>query len=225
MFFLVKDPGNQFSFDVLKNSSNVMLGHCSSSTWYNDPKRLLFVLSRYKFTAEMLSGSSSCLEIGSGDGFASKLVKQSVDRLDCLDYEEELVDQSKSLYGNSGINFFVHDILSNCLEKRYDSAFSLDVLEHIIPSDEDKFLTNIVSSLTDSGIFLIGMPSLESQKYASDGSKLGHVNCKSKSELKLLMTKYFRRVFMFSMNDEVVHTGFPPMSHYIFALGVIPRSV
>ena len=22
---------------------------------------------------------------------------------------------------------------------------------------------------------------------------------------------------MFSMNDEVVHTGFPPMAHYLFA--------
>lgn len=29
----------------------------------------------------------------------------------------------------------------------------------------------------------------------------------------------FRDVFLFSMNDEVVHTGFTPMAHYLFAIG------
>ena len=62
------------------------------------------------------------------------------------------------------------------------------------------------------------MPTLESQKYASKVSKLGHINCKSKKELKSLLLKYFNNVYMFSMNDEVVHTGFDKMSHYIFAL-------
>ena len=32
------------------------------------------------------------------------------------------------------------------------------------------------------------------------------------------MTHHFRNVFIFSMNDEVVHTGFYPMAHYLFAL-------
>ena len=34
------------------------------------------------------------------------------------------------------------------------------------------------------------------------------------------MENYFENVFMFSMNDEVVHTGFPPMANYIFGVGV-----
>jgi hypothetical protein len=28
---------------------------------------------------------------------------------------------------------------------------------------------------------------------------------------------------MFSMNDEVVHTGFQPMAHYLFAIGAGTR--
>ena len=36
--------------------------------------------------------------------------------------------------------------------------------------------------------------------------------------LKSLLSKYFHNVFIFSMNDEVVHTGFYPMAHYLFAL-------
>jgi hypothetical protein len=33
-----------------------------------------------------------------------------------------------------------------------------------------------------------------------------------------LMMEYFENVFMFSMNDEVVHTRFQPIAQYLFAL-------
>ena len=62
------------------------------------------------------------------------------------------------------------------------------------------------------------MPSLESKKYASKISKLYHVNCKSGDEFKKLFKKYFYNVFLFSMNDEVIHTGFFKMAHYIIVL-------
>ena len=64
------------------------------------------------------------------------------------------------------------------------------------------------------------MPSLESQKYASPASKEGHVNCQTKSQLKETLEKYFTAVFVFSMNDEVIHTGYAPMSHYLMAICV-----
>jgi hypothetical protein len=62
------------------------------------------------------------------------------------------------------------------------------------------------------------MPSLESQTYASPQSKEGHVNCQSGDELKKNLQGYFENVFIFSMNDEVIHTGYYPMAHYLLAL-------
>ena len=44
-----------------------------------------------------------------------------------------------------------------------------------------------------------------------------------KNSTKELMEKYFKRVFMFGMNDEVLHTGYPAMCHYIFGMGVGPK--
>jgi hypothetical protein len=41
--------------------------------------------------------------------------------------------------------------------------------------------------------------------------------------LKRLMLQHFHDVFMFSMNDEVVHTGFHALAHYLFALCVGKR--
>ena len=74
--------------------------------------------------------------------------------------------------------------------------------------------------VTRTGVAIIGSPSLQSQAYASEGSKAGHVNCKDGKEYKRVMERHFENVFLFSMNDEVVHTGFTPMAHYLFALCV-----
>jgi hypothetical protein len=67
-------------------------------------------------------------------------------------------------------------------------------------------------------VALIGTPSLQSQAYASAHSRIGHDNCKDQLELKKLMQRWFHNVFVFSMNDEVVHSGFHAMSHYNFCL-------
>ena len=72
--------------------------------------------------------------------------------------------------------------------------------------------------LSDDGVVILGMPSIESQTYASPASKDGHVNCKTGKDLKSLLEKYFHNVFLFSMNDEIVHTGFEKMAHYLLVL-------
>ena len=66
----------------------------------------------------------------------------------------------------------------------------------------------------------MGTPSIQSQAYASPQSKEGHINCKDQRALKELMLNFFENVFVFAMNDEVVHTGFYAMAHYLIALGV-----
>ena len=69
-----------------------------------------------------------------------------------------------------------------------------------------------------NGVLILGIPSIESQKYASKISKEGHVNCKSADEFSKILETYFNNVFMFSMNDEVIHTGFGKMAHYLIAI-------
>ena len=79
------------------------------------------------------------------------------------------------------------------------------------------------ASLLPHGVLIVGMPSLESQAHASPQSREGHVNCKSGRDFKALMERFFHNVFLFSMNDEVVHTGFYPMAHYLLAVCTTPR--
>ena len=92
------------------------------------------------------------------------------------------------------------------------------MLEHIPQEREREVLTKICGALDPNGAVIIGMPSLESQEYASPPSRAGHINCKTMPDLNALLGDFFHNVFMFSMNDEVVHTGYHKMAHYLFGL-------
>ena len=119
---------------------------------------------------------------------------------------------------NWPMEVFVHDILSGPLKKNYNAAYSLDVIEHINPEKPNIFVGNICKSINQEGLCIIGAPSLNSQKYASRMSRLEHVNCMHGAQFSNLMKTHFKQHVMFSMNDEVVHTGFDKMAHYFLAL-------
>jgi 2-polyprenyl-3-methyl-5-hydroxy-6-metoxy-1,4-benzoquinol methylase len=214
-----------FLLDIEENKGDQKLGLMSAGTWIQDPKRLTFVLSRYKFVSKMLDSFENVLEVGCGDGFASRVVRQNVKSLTAVDFDPIFIDNAKEIVDdNWNIDFKVHDMMMDCLDTKFDALYALDVLEHIPPEKEDIFLKNCIKSLNVNGVAIFGMPSLESQLYASKASKEGHVNCKSGAHLKQSLEKYFAQVFIFSMNDEVLHTGFYPMSSYLLALCVLPSS-
>ncbi len=206
----------------LKNTQGLTkLGIEKNANWHSDPRRLVFVLSRYKFVAKMLAGKQHVLEVGCGDGFPIRIVLQEVGSVHGVDIDPVFIEDIAERADHKWpFTASIHDILSGSPPGLYDAAYSLDVLEHIAKKDETKFMQHVVKSLTKTGVFIVGMPSLESQAYASPLSKIGHVNCKSAPDLKSLMLEYFENVFMFSMNDEVIHTGYQHMAQYIFAIGV-----
>lgn len=195
------------------------LGLMTSQAWYDDPKRLTFTLSRYKFVAKMLAGSESVLEVGCADAFSTRIVVQEVKKLTAVDFDPLFVEDTNARMSDKWkFECHVHNMLKGPVSGQFDGMYALDVLEHILPENESLFLENMMVSLSGRGAMIIGMPSLESQDYASPMSKEGHVNCKTMPELKATMQRYFHNVFMFSMNDEVVHTGYHKMAHYLFAL-------
>lgn len=195
------------------------LGLMTNQAWRDDPKRLSFTFARYKFVAKMLAGCEQVLEVGCADAFATRIVVQEVKHLTAVDFDPLFIEDVRARMSERWrFECFAHDLLKGPVPGRFDGIYALDVLEHIQPADEAAFLANLVASLAPHGAAIIGMPSLESQAYASEISKQGHVNCKSMPDLKRTLSQYFHNVFMFSMNDEVVHTGYHKMAHYLIAL-------
>ncbi len=215
-----KEPQYQICLDYRDTRGLERFGLMSSQSWHDDPKRLVFMLSRYKFVAKMLQGAGHVLEVGCADAFGTRIVRQEVEALTAIDFDPVFIDDAKGRDDERWpIELRVHDMLAGPVPGAFDAVYALDVLEHIQPADEHPFLTNMMASLKKpGGVCIIGIPSLESQPYASPTSKEGHVNCKTMPDLKATMERYFHNVFMFSMNDEVVHTGYHKMAHYLFAL-------
>jgi SAM-dependent methyltransferase len=193
------------------------MGLMASYRWHHDPKTILFVLARYKFCARMLHGYANVLEVGCADAFGSRIVRQAVGKLTALDIDGQMIEDAKKRTSTKWDILYVLGDMSAVGTSRFDALYCLDVLEHVLPSEEGKFMA-MASALAPVAIF--GMPSLESQPYASPFSRDNHVNCKSEEGLRELMQPHYEHVFMFGMNDEVVHTGFGPLCHYRFALAV-----
>jgi 2-polyprenyl-3-methyl-5-hydroxy-6-metoxy-1,4-benzoquinol methylase len=123
------------------------------------------------------------------------------------------------------ITFETLDISSDELGTRFDTIFSLDVLEHIPLDYENEFIQGACRHLKPSGKFIVGTPSLASQKFTSEANKLGHVNCKSPETLINSLDEHFETILTFGMNDEVLHTGFDPFRNYLFAVCSNPKSI
>jgi len=175
-------------------------------------------LSRYKFVGKMFEGFDSVLEVGAGDGFKSLSLKDNFKSLTLTDIHNKKKFLFNKNYNFKNIKFEINNFVKKPLNKKFDGIFALDVLEHIEKKNEKNFIINLKKSLKKNGSLIIGMPSLQSQKYASKLAKKEHVNCKTKKQLRDFLKIHFKCVYMFSMNDEVLHTGFDDLSHYIFGL-------
>jgi 2-polyprenyl-3-methyl-5-hydroxy-6-metoxy-1,4-benzoquinol methylase len=214
-----KEPQYARLLEVQQEAGISTLGLMTNQVWHEDPRRLAFILARYKFVAKMLSGYHAVAELGCGDAFGTRIVQQEVDTVTAYDFDPVFVrDIGRRQSAKWPLAAQVHDILERPLSLQYDAIYSLDVVEHIPTEREDTFVGNLGASLAPHGVLIIGSPSLESQAYASPQSKVGHVNCKSGHALKRLLERHFHTVFLFSMNDEVLHTGFYPMAHYLLAI-------
>ena len=180
-------------------------------TWLRNPERMCFASARYKWIMRHLTGLDVA-EIGAADGTLSRIVGERID-LTLFDIQPRAANVHRL------------NIVHEPLPRRFDAIYMVDVLEHIEPVDEPAAMRNIRRSLNPHGIFIAGVPSLESQVYANEWSKVGHVNCRSGNDLREAMREHFHNVFLYTMNDEMIGTGFAPMAHYLFVLCCGPKWV
>ena len=214
-----KEPQNQIQFDNYKKNPALM-GPYTTHIWNHDPRHLGFLLSRYKFVAKMLEGKKKVVEIGVGDGFGAPVVAQTVEHIHGIDWESLLIDDNIKRLTDLSFTMECIDITKIHPSGVFDAAYSLDVIEHIPQEREHLYFENICKCLVTDGVFIMGTPNITANQYASEASKEGHINLLSHNRMRDLMIKYFNNVFMFSMNDEIVHTGYGPMAHYLIGMGV-----
>ncbi len=202
---------------MLGDSTKRLGRHWSYNLW-NDPKRLAFVLARYKFAAKMACKNKRVLELGCSEGIGAPILAELAESYTGVDLDGPAIATAQQNFASDKSVFLEDDFLGKSYGT-FDSIISLDVIEHIHLKFEPLFFKAIRANLGEDGICIVGTPNITSDQYASPASKIGHVNLYSSERLADAMKTLFNNVFIFGMNDEVVHTGFAPMSHYLIAVG------
>jgi 2-polyprenyl-3-methyl-5-hydroxy-6-metoxy-1,4-benzoquinol methylase len=196
----------------------ITLGANTSAILATDPKLLLFTLSKYKFAGKLLVGKN-VLELGCMDGTGSILLSSMTRSLTSVDFYKPHISDCLSLQASGHlkeVRFLHRDLLdpNEDLLGRFDGVVCFDVLEHLDPTYTERFFAKATEYMRPEGVFICGMPSLESQAYASEVNKKAHINCMSFVQFITHARKHFSTVLPFGMNDEVIHTGYYQMCHY-----------
>jgi 2-polyprenyl-3-methyl-5-hydroxy-6-metoxy-1,4-benzoquinol methylase len=214
------EPQYQVQIDEFARLGAPEMGPMTGQVWREDPRRLVFLLARYKFVSKMLAGKSSAIEFGCGDGFGMRIVRQTVGSVHGVDFDPTFIDWARRNGEREGLDctFALTDFVKEAPSGRYDAAYSLDVIEHIPEAIENRYVDHLADALKPEGVCIVGSPNTTATPYASVASLQGHINLKSAETLRASLARRFENVFVFSMNDEIVHTGFSPMAHYLFAL-------
>ncbi len=200
------------------DNTYVELGRHWSYNIYNDPKRLVFVLSRYKFAAKMACNGTDVLELGCSEGIGVPILSEFSKSYTGIDNDNDSIITADKNWGCDDTKFINGDFLGKRYGK-FNSVISLDVIEHIEKRDEAVFFETIHSNLVNDGMCVIGTPNITAARYASDASMKGHINLFDAGRLEHSFREMFHHVFIFGQNDEVIHTGFAPMAHYLIVVG------
>ena len=207
--------------EMLGNRSVTWSDHWSYN-FRNDPKRLAFVLARYKFAAKMGSLGRTILELGSGEGIGAPILAEGATSYMGVDLDDVAILRARQNFPEGKCTFLYDDFMGKKFGS-FQTVVSLDVIEHIYPQHESIYLHTLVDNLTENGLAIVGTPNITAAPYASEASNLGHVNLFSQNRLKESLERYFHNVFPFGMNDEILHTGYAPMAHYVICVACNKR--
>lgn len=202
----------------LDDAKTVRLGQHWSFNILNDPKRLAFVLARYRFVAGLVGPGKRILELGCSEGLGGRVLARDAAAYHGIDLDVEAVESARKNDWPSHVRFDVGDFMGRDLGA-FDVVFSIDVVEHIEHEIEHVFFDTCVRNLADDGLCVVGTPNLTAAPYASASAAIGHVNLFDGKRLTETMERYFHNVFLFGLNDEITHVGYANMCHFLLAVG------
>jgi 2-polyprenyl-3-methyl-5-hydroxy-6-metoxy-1,4-benzoquinol methylase len=195
----------------------ITLGSHVSYWMRHSPRRLLYSQSYYKFAGKLIGPGRSVLDLGCGEGLGTWVLAKECGRAQGVDFDAEAIAAAKTNWQSDAIQFSCEDFFEARLG-RFDAIVALDVIEHIPAEQSEGWIRMIQEHLTEYGIAILGTPNITAQQYASEVARAGHVNLYSGDRLRDQLKRHFHQVFLFGANDEVVHTGYLPMAHYLIAV-------
>ena len=187
-----------------------------------DMMTLLIRLARYKFVARHLKADDRVLEVGCGSGLGSIFLAQHCAQVTGLEVTGYEIEDALRHNRRDNVTFLQQDFFDYAEDEKVDAVILLDVIEHLEEPDGRRMIEKTARHLKPEGMLVVGTPSLYSYDYQSPASRAGHVKCYDQRELTDMIEATYGRAVAFSMNDEMVHTGYPKLAWYYFVLAFLP---
>lgn len=189
----------------------------------NNLMQMLIRLARYKFIVRLIKKTDRVLEVGCGSGLGSNFLAQHCDQVVGLDVKPHEIMEAQSYSKRKNVRFELCDFFNFTEQDKYDVVLNMDVIEHMSVEIGHELVQKASKLVNHTGLFVCGTPSIYSYNYQSPQSQASHIHCYDRDELVELVENYFQRTLSFSMNDELVHTGFHKMAWYYFIIALCPK--
>jgi 2-polyprenyl-3-methyl-5-hydroxy-6-metoxy-1,4-benzoquinol methylase len=136
------------------------------------------------------------------------------------DFDVEMVEHNREEYAClPNVEFCELDLLNVAKHKRrYDVVVSLDVIEHFPRCKAETVASSYAKLLRPGGFAIVGTPNKVSAAWASKRRLQSHAYEFGPKDFESVLRSSFKRVFLFSMTDEIVSTSFLPLAWYLMAV-------
>lgn len=128
-------------------NEQVTLGPYFSFIVRKSPRRLLHLLSYYKFAAKMIGPGKRVLDVGCrSEGFGTILLAEQAASCLGVDLDNAAIDAANASVASDRLKFAVMDVLASD-PGRFDAVVTFDVIEHIFQANEDAFVARLAGVL------------------------------------------------------------------------------
>jgi hypothetical protein len=180
----------------------------------HDPERIVQVLARYRFVAQLIDARADVAEYGGGDRLGTPMVARKVRNL-TLYHPDPIALADMHAQFTDEVAARAHDILAGPLPKRHDAIYAVGAFLRVSAEDEDACVRHLRASLADDhGVLIVGAPSSGAVADRADGG----IRCHDAVALKALLERHFNVVLPFCMVDDVVRPGIVAGAGYAFAV-------
>lgn len=161
-------------------------------------------LHRYHNALKLVKGKT-VLDIACGEGYGTKILSKSANKVIGIDIDNSSIDHAKKTYKEDNIEFICGNVTDiPLLNDTVDVVVSYETIEHIDETTQKKFLTEIKRVLKESGILIISTPDKANYTDRYSHKNKFHIKEFHKDEFISFLGMHFNQVSPFLQGYEIV---------------------